>query len=396
MIGRLDRRRLMLAAYCVAVSCFWAAQHVYSAFLPVYAKEIGASLTLVGIVVAGYGFVQSVLRIPLGMVSDRLRKRKPFVLAGFAIIVLSCLGLASSAEPEWLAVFRTLAGVAASFYSSVSVLFVSYFPSRDAVRAVSLVAFFQQFGLVIASVLGALVAGRFGYIGPFYAGAALAATGLLLVLRAPEEATVHQEPVRLQRLLRTITEPGLLLVSLVGAMLMYVNYVVNGFVPVYAKQLGASAAQIGWLVAGGQIGATVSALATTWLVQRKPERSIIVAALGVLTLSILAQGRSSSLAMLVLARCAYGLSYGPVYPLLTGLSIKTVAADERASAMSVFQAVYALGMWSGPLVSGMVAERIGLSSMLTATSAMSLLAAAVAWAGIKKRSEPSPVSATRT
>lgn len=375
----------MLAAYCAAVSCFWAAQHVYSAFLPVYSKEIGASLTLVGIVVAGYGFVQSVLRIPLGMISDRLRKRKPFVLAGFSIIVLSCLGLASAREPEWLAVFRTLAGVAASFYSSVSVLFVSYFPDGDAVRAVSLVAFFQQFGLVIASVLGALVAGRFGYIGPFYAGAVLAAIGLLLVLRAPEETAVRQEPVRLERLLKTITEPALLLVSLVGAMLMYVNYVVNGFVPVYAEQLGANASQIGWLVAGGQIGATLSALAAGWLVQHRSERSIIVAALGMLTLAILAQGRSSSLAVLALARCAYGLSYGPIYPLLTGLSIKTVAQDERASAMSVFQAVYALGMWSGPLASGVVAERIGLGNMLTATSAMSLVAAAVARVGIRER-----------
>ncbi|OQB27575.1 MAG: Inner membrane transport protein YajR [Chloroflexi bacterium ADurb.Bin180] len=385
MIDTGKQHRLLLAAYCVAVSCFWAAQHVYSAFLPVYAKDIGASLTLVGIVVAGYGFVQSVLRIPLGMISDRWRRRKPFVLAGFSIIVVSCLGLASSPAPEWLAVFRTLAGVAASFYSSVAVLFVSYFPRRDAVRAVSLVAFFQQFGLVIASVLGALVAGRYGYIGPFYAGAVLATIGLLLVLRAPEESTERGEPVRLQGLLKTITEPGLLLVSVIGAMLMYVNYVVNGFVPVYAEQLGANAAQIGWLVAGGQIAATVTALAAGWLVQARSERTIIIVALAGLTLSILASGRSSSLAMLALARCAYGLCYGPIYPLLTGLSIKTVAPGERASAMSVFQAVYALGMWGGPLVSGMLAERIGLSSMLMVTSVMSVMAGVATWAGVKER-----------
>ena len=100
MIDTGNQHRLLLAAYSVAVSCFWAAQHVYSAFLPVYAKDIGASLTLVGIVVAGYGFVQSVLRIPLGMISDRWRRRKPCVLAGFTIIVVSCLVLASSPTPE--------------------------------------------------------------------------------------------------------------------------------------------------------------------------------------------------------------------------------------------------------------------------------------------------------
>ncbi len=374
----------MLAAYCVAVSCFWAAQHVYSAFLPVYAKSIGASLSLVGVIVAGYGFVQSALRIPLGVTSDRLRKRKPFVLAGFTTVVISCLGLALAPGPLWLALFRTLAGVAASVWSSASVLFVSYFPARDSVRAVSLVAFFQQVGLVIASVLGAVVAGRFGYIGPFYAGAVLAAAGLLLISRAPEESTVVQEPVRISRLLKTITEPRLLLVSLVGALLMYVNYAVNGFVPVYAEQLGANAPQIGWLVAGGQVAATVSALAAAWLVKHRSERSIIVGALLALSASIMAAGMSRSLGLLAIARGAYGLCYGPVYPLLTGLSIKAVPSEERASAMSVFQAVYAIGMWSGPLVSGIVAERIGLGSMLSVTSAMSLLAALVTWMGIRK------------
>ena len=89
--------------------------------------------------------------------------------------------------------------------------------------------------------------------------------------------------------------------------------------------------------------------------------------------------------MLALARCAYGLCYGPIYPLLTGLSIKTVAPGERASAMSVFQAVYALGMWGGPLVSGVLAERIGLSSMLMVTSVMSVMAGVATWAGVKER-----------
>jgi len=44
---------------------------------------------------------------------------------------------------------------------------------------------------------------------------------------------------------------------------------------------------------------------------------------------------------------------------------------------SPFLPVYAVDMWSGPLLSGIVAERIGLASMLTVTSVMSPGAALV-------------------
>lgn len=375
-------RPALLFTFGTAITLFWAAQHVYVAFLPVYAQSLGASLSLVGLVVAGYGLIQFLLRIPLGMASDRLTRRKPFALAGFALVVASCLGLAWSPRAEWLVFFRVLAGVAASTWSATAVLFASYYPRTEAVRAVSLVAFFQQTGLVAAAVLGAVAASAWGWVAPFYVGAGLAALGLALFSRAPEEVAPAEEPVRLAQLLKTITAPRLFLVSLLGALVMYVNYTVNGFVPVYAQQLGASAAQLGWLVAAGQVAATLTALLASFLVQRWKERTLVCLALFLVTLATVAAARSTGLLALTLARLLYGLSYGPVYPILTGLSIKAVPTQERASAMSVFQAVYALGMWAGPMISGVLAERMGLNGMFILTSAVALGGTLLAWVGI--------------
>jgi len=57
------RRRLLLWG----IPLFWSALYVYNAYLSAYARALGASLSLVGIIVAAGGFTQLVLRIPSGI-----------------------------------------------------------------------------------------------------------------------------------------------------------------------------------------------------------------------------------------------------------------------------------------------------------------------------------------
>ena len=53
--------------------------------------------------------------------------------------------------------------------------------------------------------------------------------------------------------------------------------------------------------------------------------------------------------------------------------------EERATAMGVYQAVYAIGMFLGPLVGGAVGEAAGLGAIFVSTGALQLGATAVAW-----------------
>ena len=59
------------------------------------------------------------------------------------------------------------------------------------------------------------------------------------------------------------------------------------------------------------------------------------------------------------------------------ISYRSSAGRAAQHVYSPFLPVYAVDMWSGPLLSGIVAERIGLASMLTVTSVMSPGAALV-------------------
>ena len=52
-------------------------------------------------------------------------------------------------------------------------------------------------------------------------------------------------------------------------------------------------------------------------------------------------------------------------------SIRDVAPEERATAMGVFQAIFATGMLAGPLVSGVLADSLSLASVFYVSAALS-------------------------
>ena len=50
------------------------------------------------------------------------------------------------------------------------------------------------------------------------------------------------------------------------------------------------------------------------------------------------------------------------------MSIQNVADDSRTTAMGLHQAVYAIGMFSGPWLSGILADAMGIQPMLGVTA----------------------------
>ena len=81
MSASRKNERLLLAS----VFLFWFSVYTYPSFLSTYAVgTLGAGKVMAGLIVGSYGFTQMVLRIPLGIASDVLKKRKLFVMGGFA------------------------------------------------------------------------------------------------------------------------------------------------------------------------------------------------------------------------------------------------------------------------------------------------------------------------
>jgi MFS family permease len=345
----------------VAVALFWASLYTYVPILPAYAQTLGASLTGVGLIVGSYGLTQALLRIPFGLYADVRGVRKPVVLFGFAVSFAGACGLAASSSPGLLYASRALTGVAASTWVAASVMLATYFPAGKTVRATGLALFLTAGAQILATSSGGLMAQHWGWKAPFAAAAILAVGGGLVLSRAPEEAVPRGDFRGGGLVFREVAgRSDLIFVSIAAAVVHYVSAsTTGGFVPVYAGQLGASKAELGWVTTAVMAAHMLVSLLAGPLSERLGEQRHLILGAGVLAVSTASVPLSTSIAQLVGLRLLYGVGTGLVNPLLMGLSIKNVPSDRRVAAMGVFQAVYAIGMFTGPSVSGVLADRWG-------------------------------------
>jgi len=374
---RVVRRRMSVVLAGMAIFLMWAALFVYTPILPVYARNRGASLEFVGLITASYGLTQCLLRIPLGVVSDRIGRRKPFVMAGILVIGLSCLVLAWAPSPIWLLVGRGLAGVGISCWVAASVLFASYFPPDQTVRAASVATFLSAAAQMVVTALGGRLADMTNWLVPFYVGAATAGVGALALATVPDETVARRDPSTWQTLRRVSGRRLLLVASAIAAVGQWMQHTTTyTFVSVYASTaLKASATELGALVTCTLAPFTVGTFTAAEVARRIGARRTLILGLVLAGVATAAVPLTPSFLALGIARAVYGLGYGLVYPVAMGLSIRGVPGEERGSAMGVFQALYAIGMVVGPATGGWLAAGVGLAGMFWLLGALSLATA---------------------
>jgi len=376
-----NARPLRVIAFAIGIALFWAALYVYVPTLAVHARDLGASDTMVGLVVGSYGLTQLLLRVPLGVLSDRLGVRKGFVLVGFATITTSAIGLAISKSPLHMILARALAGVAASSWVASTVLFSSFFPPAQAVRATSIMSFSSSIGQMTATLAGGYIAQHWGTGAPFWVAAVVAVIGFLAISPTPEEKQSAEKTPTFRQILSILTLPSLLAVSIVAAAVQYAAFATSyAFVPIYASEvLGLDSAQLGILTSVVLIPYALMTTVVANLATRMPERRFISVGLLLIAASTASTPLLSTYPALLVARAVFGLGLGLTYPVLMGLSIKSVPQAQRASAMGAFQAIYALGMTAGPTLSGFIADHLSLPLVFWVTGLMCLAALLPIW-----------------
>jgi predicted MFS family arabinose efflux permease len=359
---------------------YWAALYLYVPILPVYAKNLGASLTAVGIIVASYAVPQLLFRIPIGLWSDHMGRQKPLVIAGMFIVILSSIGLYFSPDPFILGVARAGAGLGAAVWAVITVYLVSFFPPDKTQRAIAILNLVNSGSLVVATMGGGLISDHWGKPETFTISAVLGAIALGIVIFARENRLPRTTSISLSGLVRVAGQPLLLLVSVMGVLLFFAQQTgIFGFVPIYAAQIGASDTELGILTMLAMGLSMAGALAVAPLVKHWGHSLTIAVASGLLGLALLAIPFVHSVFILDWVQSLNGLGKGILTTELMSLSVSSVSPQQRATAMGFYQAVYSIGMLIGPLISGALADHYGLNYAFYMASALCLIVVGMAY-----------------
>jgi MFS family permease len=114
----------------------------------------------------------------------------------------------------------------------------------------------------------------------------------------------------------------------------------------------------------------VGSLVVAPMIKRRGNIFTLVAGSVMLGLSLLAVPFIHNIPLLDAAQMLNGLGWGMLPTQLMALSIHNTAPQQRATAMGFFQAMYAIGMLMGPLVSGFLADNFGLAVIFYVSSAV--------------------------
>lgn len=360
--------------------------YLYVPTLPVYAETIVDDLALVGVALSMYGLWQAIVRIPLGIAADSWGRRKPFLLVGFGLAALGAWIMGTAGNVNDLIAGRAITGLAAGTWVPLLVAFSTLYPPAEAVRATALLTMIASAGRTLATGLNGPLSEWGGYQLAFFVAMGAAGLAALFVLPARERRHAPRRP-SVSGTANLIGRRDVLLPALLSAVIQYVAWTTSyGFMPLLAKRLGASDVFISLLVTLNLLVVTAGNLGATTIVDRFGARRLMFISFAVLPAGVVVAAIAPNLAILLLGQILISLAQGIGYPVLMGLSIRHVDNERRTIAMGVHQSVYAIGMFAGPWLSGILANAVGIRVTFGVTAGACLVLGLLGTRGLARAS----------
>lgn len=150
--------------------------------MPLYAKSMGASAVMLGLIFSGFALSRAIFAPLLGRFSDQYG-RKPLMVSGLILFIIFSICYILANTPLLLVVIRTAQGIASVMVTPIAQSYIGDItPEGKEGRYMNL--FFISFfcGTALGPVAGGYLSDSFSLEAPFYAMALMAFISLLLVL----------------------------------------------------------------------------------------------------------------------------------------------------------------------------------------------------------------------
>ena len=397
--GRAVGDKMLLPVY-VPTALLAFGQGLLVPTLPVYALSLGASFSLVSLIVAAAGLGTLAADLPAGVVLGRLGRR-PAMLLGAGLVAASTLGLGVLTNVSALVALRLLAGVGTALWGlSRHAYITDVTVAAQRGRAIAIFGGINRAGNLAAPALGGIVGKAYGLQAPFLlAGALAAATALLAVAFVPETGArgAGQAGHRVRwalvgKLLRSSWRD----LSAAGIAQIFAQMIRAGrqlLIPLYGtSRLGLDVAAVGGIVSLAAALDVAMFFPAGLMMDRFGRKVAAVPSFAVMSFGMVLISLSSDYRGLLAAALVIGFGNG-----LGSGTMMTLGADlAPPGAVGEFLGFWRLigdtGQAGGPLVVGRAADAFGLPATALLLSGIGL-AAALTLALLVRETRASPQSA---
>lgn len=193
VVADARRRRLILAAMCVALVAVVASVSGLNVAQQALAQDLGATQSQLLWIINGYTLALAALLMPVGAIGDRWG-RKPILMIGLVAFAVTNLASAFATEPGMLIGLRVGAGVAAAMIMPVTLsVITTSFPPEDQAKAIGTWAGFAGAGGIIGLFVSAAIIDNATWPWVFALPIALAAVSFALTAAFVPHSVEHAD-----------------------------------------------------------------------------------------------------------------------------------------------------------------------------------------------------------
>ncbi|MGH2395873.1 MAG: MFS transporter [bacterium] len=375
--------------------------------LPLYLTErLGASVKLVGAVVAAFALVETIFKTAWGSVADRIGRR-PTIVAGLLLSSLAPLMMSVLRMPVLFIPLRVIDGIGSSaLWPGASAIVADASPPSRRATAMGTLNLFFLAGLALGPALGLFVVGFTGnYASGFYLASFLLASAALLAIAllrgvpehgeaAPSGTMVGYHGLAPQPHLSEVMEsarlsPLLLVMFMVAFVQMFAVGLLAPISVIYAKRVvGLPEQLIGTVFLVLVLSVAVASvpaghLADSWGKGRTAAWGLALGAAGMWVLQT-----APSLMVLGGASVMLGASYALTSPAWHALVSELAPPGRIGLAMGASQTAEGAGLVLGPLLGGVLWDTLGHRAPFVAAAILLTIGTAVLLISLRRHPLP--------
>jgi len=362
----LKNSSVLPTIYVIGFFAF-ASQSLVFPVMPLYATQLGASVSEVGLIVALVAYFNASFMIPFGLLSDKFGRRT-FLIAGFIIATISTLLYTLTTNILQLSILRAIHGIGlAAQTPTIIATVLDLSPEEQRGKALGWITTATQTGLMAGPIIGGLILNSFGFTIAFISCSIFSLIGMVVLLARfsiiPQKKKTEPSVNKSWQWLKQPPLYGGMLTTFAIAMGIGT---LGAYIPIYGEGLGITAAGAGLIITLSFASSAMLRVQSGTLSDKLGRKPLIIFGLILGAAMMALISRSQTLILLGILAFCFGIGIAFVQPSSMALIADLSPRGAKGLASGMFTCAYQIGNAVGPTAMGVVAGISNLETMFLA------------------------------
>lgn len=352
-----------LTPLLAVVLCLLIGMGMVFSILAVYVQSLGAPSSMVGVMLACFGGARLAVNLPAGIASERFGRRV-VMLGGLGVLTVGSFGAAATTDIALLLVCLFAQGAGTSAFVTAALAAVADLGTPETrMRDMAAYQGAQLGGVSIGPALGGLTVAYGGFTAVFVLQGVMVVLALALLARSTAIGTARSmtPPDAPAARTRARLPAGAIGLAVVTYGVFFTRIAATWvLMPLLARDnLGMGVAAIGLLLTLGAV-ANFVVLPFSGRLTKRIGRTAVVIATNLMTIaSLVALAGVHSVPVLWVTGVLLGATSGLAAPTLSAITADAAPPGQLGAAMGFMRTLTDLGIVSGPILTGIVVDRMG-------------------------------------